>query len=312
MRYSILLPVCNEETALAGCVSALLEQPCRDMEILILDQGSTDATAMLAQGYQAAYPDRVRYLPLGKCPLGQARNVGIDQAKGDYLLFADCATQLRPEALADLSRQIEGSRADLYLTGAAASLLGRNGNRLFALRHHVELLLADMDVRELVWNRQLFDDAYLRFPQERSYDDLRLTRKAMVLSRTMAAVGEQIHIRTGKPRTEPNGQRELALLDALDDIRDYFRRRGVLEQYEGCLTQLAAGLICDRAHQVLTRRENPECLSECVRYLKNRFPEYESVPMPQWRGQETRKLLELMQQGRWNRLSMLFLLKSFG
>lgn len=311
MRYSIILPVCNAEGSLPGCITALLDQPCRDMEILLLDQGSEDATAMLCQGYQAAYPDRVRYIPLPRIGTGPARNRGIDEARGEYLLFADGATLFRSDALADLSVQIEASRADLYLTGAAGKLPGKNGNLLFALRHHPELLLEDVDVRELVWKRQLFDDAYLRFPAQRSYDDLRMTRKAMALSRTMVAVPAPIHVSLSR-WTETNGKRELALLDALDDIRGYFQRQGLLEQFGGCLTQLAARLICDRAHQVLTKREDPQSLTECIRYLKTRFPDYESVPMPTWRGQETQKLLELIRQGRWNRLSMLFLLKSFG
>ena len=309
MRFSIILPLRNEEALLADCVGMLLAQPCRDMEILLVDRGSRDGTDMLCQGYQAAYPDRVRLLSLPGGTPGKARNLGICQARGDYLLFTDCGSLLRPDALADLSRMVEGSGADLYLTGPAGRLLGKQLPRLFRLEHHGELLLADLDVRDLLWKRQLFDDAYLRFPEQEGYDDLRLTRKALALGRILAAAGEELY-RVKSPAPEPESDRELALLDALDDILSDFRGRGVLETYVGCLTQLACRLLCDLACRVLRSRGNRESLGECFRYLERCFPEYDSVPLPDWHGQETRRLLELIRQEKWTRLSVLFLMKS--
>ena len=57
-------------------------------------------------------------------------------------------------------------------------------------------------------------------------------------------------------------------------------------------------------------RGEKESLTECFRYLERCFPDYDSVPLPDWHGQETRRLLELVHQEKWTRLSVLFLMKS--
>lgn len=294
MRYTIIVPVCNGEKTLPRCVAALLEQSCRDVEILLVEHGSADGSAMLCHGYQAAYPDQIRVLQPDVEGIGQARNAGINGARGDYLLFAECTAPLLPDALARLAERIDREPADLYLTGTEPAACITLGER-------PELLLAEQDVRDLVWKRQLFDDAYLRFPEETGYDDLRMTRKALALSRRIATVPERIRTVGEDVPVEP--ERELAVLDALDDIRGYYQRRGLLEHYGGYLARLAGDVICRRARQVLAEGQNPGSLVECVRYLDARFPDRTHIP-----GQMA-KLLELIRQEKWKRLKMLFFLK---
>lgn len=301
MRFSIILPLCNEEKLLPGCMGPLLACQEPDLEILLVDRGSADGTEMLCQGYRAAYPDRVRVLRLPGGTVGQARNLAIDQARGDYLLFTDCASPLRTEALAALSRE---SGADLYLTGGQ----GKHLPRRYTLEQHPELLLEEPDVRALVWGRQLFDDAYLRFPEPEGYDDLRMTCKALALSRTMGALPAELCWEKS-PAPVPDAGRELALLDALDDIQAYFRRRGMQESFRDSLTGLACGQVCGLAFRVLQNRGDRESLTEAVRYLDRCFPDWASRQLPAWRGQDPRRVLGLVRQGKWTRLSVLFLMK---
>lgn len=301
MRYSIILPVYNDEKRLPDCAAALMNQPCRDMEILLVDRGSEDGSRMLCQGYQAAYSDVIR---LKKSSLNAARNEGIRHARGDYLLFADCDALLRPDVLAYLSEQIEKTRADLYLLDSQ----GEKQGQILTLETAPELLLEAGDARSVLWKRQLFDDAYLRFPEEPGYDDLRLICKGMARSRSIVQLPQPIHVSKSLPAADPR-ERDLAVLDGLDDIRGYLNRRGLLECCRADLCRLAARLICDRACMVLNRRQETASISECMEYLNSRFPEYRSIDMKSWRGCETEKLLEWMAEGKWGRLRLICLMK---
>ena len=301
MRYSIILTVHNDEKRLPDCAAALLAQPCQDLEILLVEYGSSDGSQMLCQGYQAAYPERVRAIVSGS---GDTRNEGIRCARGAYLLFLDCGMVLRNDALALLSDQIEGSRSDLYLLETRETGSGEPRT----LEQEPELLLEAAKKPAALWRRQLFDDAYLRFPEESGYAQERMLCKGMARSRSIVRVPQNI-FRSIAPPEEKTPERELAVLDALDDVRSYLVRHGLLDCCRASLCRLSALLICDRACAVLTNKQDTACLSECIQYLQGRFPDYRSISMPQWRGCQTEKLLELRAQGRWTRLRMTCLVR---
>lgn len=303
MRYSIIVTVRNGERSLPGFLGAMLEQSCRDLEILLVDRGSVDGTAMLCRGYEAAYPELVRFFRQGKIPVGPARNLGIDRAKGEYLIFADCGCLAHRTGLEKLSERLGASEPDLCLLNGVA------GAR-FSLTDRPETLLEPADLRRVVWKRQLFDDAYLRFPETTGRDGLRLLCKALALSRTVETAPEELW--QTLPEPEPAREGELALLDALDDIRGYYLRRGLEEHYRPWLTALAARELCAGICRNLSKEQDRTCLSEYIRYFDHRFPDWEAEKLPRWKGLDTRKVLQLTRQARWGKLKLLFALRNRG
>ena len=300
MGLSLIVTLRNAEKSLPGFISAALEQPFRDMEILLVDRGSVDGTAMLCRGYEAAYPELIRVLRLGTARIGEARNLAIDRARGEYLIFADCSCLPDRKGLAALAERIENDGADLYLLNGGA------GER-FSLTERPQTLLEPVDIRQTVWKRQLFDDAYLRFPEKPGRDALRLACKALALSRSIETVPEQIWQELPEP--EPVREGEYALMDALDDICSYYRRRGLTDFYGPWLTRLAMQEVCDLTFWVISQRQDRACLAEYIRYLDNRFPEWKSEGESRWRGLDARKVLELVRQERWQNLKMRFALR---
>lgn len=85
---SVLLPVYNGEEFLPCAIESVLNQPCRDLELLILDDGSTDSTEAISLSY-AAQDDRVRYFRHPNYGLGKNRNIGIPYLKGRIVIFLD-------------------------------------------------------------------------------------------------------------------------------------------------------------------------------------------------------------------------------
>ena len=96
--YSIVIPSYNRKHALRTCVESLLTQTYRDLEIIVVDDGSTDGTAELFAN--TLTDTRIRYLPqTTNAGAYQARNIGIEAATGDYLLHWDSDDTLFPNAL---------------------------------------------------------------------------------------------------------------------------------------------------------------------------------------------------------------------
>jgi rSAM/selenodomain-associated transferase 2 len=113
-RLSIVLPVLNEAATLGDALSRVLAADACDVEIIVADGGSLDATASIA----AAHGARVVRAPRGRA---LQMNAGAHEATGDVLLFLHADTQLPPDALARIDRAIaagaQWGRFDVRIEG---------------------------------------------------------------------------------------------------------------------------------------------------------------------------------------------------
>ena len=99
MKLSIIIPVYNTREYLAACLDSVLDTACNDYEIVIVNDGSTDDSGIIAAGYASRYPELIRVITTENGGLGAARNVGLEAAQGDYLLFVDSDDTLANGAL---------------------------------------------------------------------------------------------------------------------------------------------------------------------------------------------------------------------
>ncbi len=95
---SIIVPVYNAEKYLHKCVDSVLAQGFTDFELLLVDDGSTDRSGAICDGY-AASDSRVRVFHKANGGVSSARNTGLDNARGEYIMFVDSGDRLEAEAL---------------------------------------------------------------------------------------------------------------------------------------------------------------------------------------------------------------------
>lgn len=88
IRVSVVVPVYNVAKYLRRCLDSLVRQTLRDIEIICVDDGSTDGSGVLLDEY-AAKDARIRVVHQPNAGAGPARNAGLDLARGDYLFFCD-------------------------------------------------------------------------------------------------------------------------------------------------------------------------------------------------------------------------------
>ena len=96
---SIVIPVYNVEQYLGECVDSVIAQTYREWEIILIDDGSTDSSGSICDGY-AKKDDRVRVVHQTNGGVSSARNAGIEAANGEYLMFVDSDDTIIPETLA--------------------------------------------------------------------------------------------------------------------------------------------------------------------------------------------------------------------
>ena len=85
---SVIIPVYNVEKYLERCISSIINQTYKNLEIILVDDGSTDNSGRICDTY-ANVDDRIRVFHKKNGGLGSARNYGFDKSNGDYILFLD-------------------------------------------------------------------------------------------------------------------------------------------------------------------------------------------------------------------------------
>lgn len=109
---SVIVPVYNAEPFLNACVEGLLRQTYQNLEIILVDDGSTDRSGEICDAY-AAQDSRVLVLHKENGGQAEARNLGIDRASGAFLAFADSDDEVAEDYIAYLYRLIDGDWADI-------------------------------------------------------------------------------------------------------------------------------------------------------------------------------------------------------
>ncbi len=85
---SIIVPVYNTQKYLDKCIQAILHQTYTNLEIIFINDGSTDHSLQILENYQAQ-DDRIQIISVENGGQGRARNIGIEQAMGEYIMFVD-------------------------------------------------------------------------------------------------------------------------------------------------------------------------------------------------------------------------------
>lgn len=109
---SIIIPVYNVEKYIKDCVNSILKQTYTNLEIILIDDGSTDTSGQICDDY-ACKDSRINVIHKANGGLSEARNVGIDIAKGEYITFIDSDDYVFPSFIEYLHDLISRNNADI-------------------------------------------------------------------------------------------------------------------------------------------------------------------------------------------------------
>ena len=113
LKYSVIIPVYNVENYLPRCIDSLLTQNYSDLEILLIDNGSTDQSGQICEDYAAQFSNITAYHIPDK-GVGSARNFGLAKAKGEFICFVDADDYLVGNLFSDVESQLD-SQLDLLV-----------------------------------------------------------------------------------------------------------------------------------------------------------------------------------------------------
>ena len=232
MKLSVIVPVYNVENYLAACIDSLLGQTLRDMEILLVDDGSTDASGEIADRYAAAHPDRIRCLHVENGGQGRARNFALPLARGEYLGFVDSDDWVLPAFYEKLCRRADECGADVVACDFLEHFEDGSENVVPGAFQDHPLSFAGSCCNK-VFRASLA--AGLRFPERLWYEDFYYSAVMLIRSRRTEYLREPLYIyRRGQPSTmhNNNAARNLEILKIMDLLEPELFARGRRSDFE--------------------------------------------------------------------------------
>ena len=114
LSYSIIIPIYNASPYLAFSLESLLSQPFQDFELILVNDGSTDESASICDAY-AAKDDRIKVLHEAHHGVAHSRQVGLETARGEYILYVDADDTVEPGMIVDMYQEAVTKKADLVI-----------------------------------------------------------------------------------------------------------------------------------------------------------------------------------------------------
>lgn len=323
-KISVIVPVYNVQEYLAKCIDSVLAQTFSDYEIIVVDDGSTDNSGVIAAQYAARHPC-IRVITQENGGLGAARNTGIEAAQGEYLLLVDSDDTIAPEALQVLMDTTICTDADLVIFDLLLiNLQGiptqretgckyfKSGNNV--LENH-KLLLDWPSACNKLWRRELFLSSGIRYPGRVWYEDLRTTPKLLTLANRVAYVPQPFYHYLQRPGSIMHSSavaRNQEILDAFDDLLAYFKEHRLFDTYYAELEFLAVyHILITASVRVLKADRKHPLLRQFGDYVQQRFPQYmQNRYLAERLSGRERTVLKLISRQQYGLLTCLFKLKN--
>ena len=106
-KVSIIVPVYNTANKLEKCLESLVNQTMQDIEIVIVNDGSTDNSEKIIMEYQDKYPNIIKYYKKENTGVSDTRNYGLNVAKSEYIMYIDSDDYIDIHTLEKLNKYIE-------------------------------------------------------------------------------------------------------------------------------------------------------------------------------------------------------------
>lgn len=234
-RISVIMLTYNREALVGRAIESILSQTMRGFEFIIVDNGSTDQSGIIAEGY-ATIDLRIRTIHRNRGSIGSGRNAGLDVARGEYITFIDDDDWVESDFLEFLYGLAVENGADVSICGAVRDLDGEEA--LVGVCDGMHVMEAEDAIIALMWrkryntgfptkliSRTLFQG--IRFTETGRYDDISLMYKILAKAATTVSYGlPKYHVyRHAGNNSSATTKDGLITWEYLDAYRQAYRER---------------------------------------------------------------------------------------
>lgn len=290
-KVSIILPVYNVEKYLSACLDSLLAQTLEEIEIVAVNDGSTDGSLQILQAYQSLNPEKLFIFSTENHGASRARNYGFAHSHGEYVWFVDSDDFVEPDACRLLYEKATADGNDLVLfryynvdseTGVRKEYIASCHNQNFRVADKPYELPA---ISPYPWIKFIHRDLFngLCFPEGIRFEDLPVAYLLAVKARSIGYVDQCFYNYRKNvgflSRLTPS---TLHIRNAIIFMKEEMEKLGLFEQYQTELDFIAVRHFFYRFWKLLTNYETDQkelklqLINELFDYMESNIPDWEN------------------------------------
>lgn len=284
---SVIVPVYNMEKRLEKCLDTLVNQTKKNIEIIIVNDGSTDGSAKIIDKYNVKYPGLIKVMHQNNQGVSVARNNGIKFSKGKYLGFVDSDDYVSEDMFEELFNTIEKEKADIVVCNY---YMGQIDNmKPCFIAHDIKFPTTLVDSPKLIneidyapWNklykRQLFND--ITFPVNKKYEDINAILKVFEKAKKIVFNEKQLYYYYINPNgeTATKNIRNLDIYFILKDLLIYLKNhiKPLNDEFKSELEILYTSkfIYYIKSSYLLNTRKVNKFINDSFKLLDDNFPNW--------------------------------------
>lgn len=291
MKLSIIIPVYNCEDYLRQCLDSVVNQTINDFEILVVNDGSPDNSQIIIDEYVERYPSLVHSYQKENGGLSDARNYGLNYAKGEFIGFLDSDDWLDLEYYEKGINLAEKNDYDIIVYDMIDHYPKHNVHHYSS--NFTNKFKMTMSACNKLFRRTLINSS--RFPLNLWYEDLNFTSKLLFTTDRIGRVHDSFyhcHCREQSIMTNNNSEKNLDIITVIEDIKKYCKENNLYENNHDILDYMTIDHILITAINRVSKQRN-EKKEEVIKTMRTYV--VKAVPNLSKRLKE----LEIPRQRRW-------------
>lgn len=281
-KVSIIVPVYNVESYIDKCLNSLIKQTLKDIEIIVVNDGSPDNSQKIIDKYVKKYPKKVKSYIRENGGQGFARNFGLEKATGEYIGYVDSDDYVELNMYEKLYKKAKKDDLDIVICGSHN--VTEEGKKTVELDRNLfkdkkkNAFFGRMAVWNKIYKKELLLNNNISFRSKLWYEDLDFTLQILSLAKKVGYINKPYYnylLRQGSTMNNSNINRNLEITLAFDEVI----KNKKLKQYDSIIEFLALdhiyiSSIVRVVNAKADKNKKKEVINKLINYVRINFPNY--------------------------------------
>jgi len=278
---SIIVPIYNAEKYIKKCLDSIINQTKKEIEIILINDGSTDNTENIIKEYK---DKRIKYFKNTNHGIGYTRNFGIDKSTSKYIMFLDSDDYLEKTACEELFKKAEKDNLDIVISDFYKVYEDRIEEiklpsfKDSSLKENPNIITEYLNPWAKLYNSKLVKDNNIKFVEDLKYEDAPFVIEALDKAKKIGKVNKPLnyYVIHGNSETTVRDRKCFDILQIVDKIRKYTKNKEYLKDK---IDKLTVRILTNYTIQQRNQKNKLiglEFIDKAFDYLKKEVPDYKN------------------------------------
>lgn len=282
IKVSVIVPAYNVEKYIEKCLNTLVHQTLKEIEIIVVNDGSTDRTKERIEQFTAKYPEKVIYLEKENGGLSDARNFGMPYAKGEYIGFIDSDDYVEENMYEEMYKKAKEENSSVVECDFIWEY--PDHQRIDTGKIYSNKKEAMLYARVVAWNklikREIIEKQKIEFPKGLRYEDVEFFYKILPNLEKISFVKKPFihYIQRENSIANTQNERVKEIFDIWDNVIEFYQKNNLYNEYKEELEYTYTRfLLCSsllRIVKVADKEKRKELEKRTWEELNKKFPNW--------------------------------------